>query len=53
MPGAFPYRPFKDYVLIDGGSVWNINLASGIQKCMSEGATEDEITLDSINLSYI
>ena len=31
--GAFPVTELRGYHLIDGGTTWNTNIASGIEKC--------------------
>lgn len=31
---------------MDGGTAWNLNIASAINGCLSLGYTEDKITLD-------
>lgn len=34
---------------MDGGTVWNMNVASAINQCHDMGATNEEITLDLMN----
>lgn len=33
MPFVFPSVPFYDKILIDGGSAWNLDVASAIRRC--------------------
>jgi len=46
IPGAFYPQVMKGYVLMDGGTMWNINIDSGIQYCLDQGYTQDQIILD-------
>lgn len=46
IPGVFPPQHFKGHVLIDGGTVWDVNISSAINQCHDMGATNEEITLD-------
>jgi predicted acylesterase/phospholipase RssA len=51
IPGIFPPTKLRDYNLIDGGSVWNLNIIGAIEKCKELGVTNDEnIVLDVIIL---
>jgi len=34
MPAVFPPRNYLNDVLMDGGTVWNTNIASAIHKCL-------------------
>mmetsp|Transcript_8287 Transcript_8287/g.13862 ORF Transcript_8287/g.13862 Transcript_8287/m.13862 type:complete len:208 (+) Transcript_8287:533-1156(+) len=50
-PVAFPPTKFKGRELIDGGSVWNLNIISALDKCVQLGYERDEdIVLDVILL---
>ena len=46
IPGVFPPQHFKGYVLMDGGTVWDVNINSAINQCHEMGATDSEITID-------
>jgi predicted acylesterase/phospholipase RssA len=46
IPGIFPPMAFKGHLLMDGGTVWNINVDSALRQCSEAGATNEEITLD-------
>lgn len=46
IPGAFYPQIMKGYVLMDGGTMWNINIDSGIQYCLDQGFTQEQIVLD-------
>lgn len=37
IPFIFPHRHYNDYILMDGGTVWNTNLVSAVDKCNSMG----------------
>lgn len=34
IPFIFPHRHVGNYILMDGGTVWNTNLVSAIDRCM-------------------
>lgn len=46
IPGVFPPQHFKGYILMDGGTVWDVNINSAINQCHDMGATNEEITID-------
>ena len=48
IPFVFPHREIKDYILMDGGTVWNINLVSAIDRCMELVDDESQIVLDIV-----
>ena len=49
IPFVWPPTPFRDHLLIDGGSVFNINIESAIKQCM-DGVVDNEsdIILDIV-----
>jgi predicted acylesterase/phospholipase RssA len=54
MPFVFPHQVWKtdegnDIVCMDGGSVWNTNLVSAVQRCRETVDDDSEITLDVID----
>lgn len=46
IPVAFPPRNFKDNWYMDGGTVWNLNIPSGINHCLDRGFPEEKIVVD-------
>lgn len=50
IPFVFPPHHWKGKVFIDGGTVWNINIDSAIQRCLEIVEDESQITLDVIIL---
>jgi len=48
MPFAFPHMHLDGKSYVDGGSVWNIDYASGINKCLEDGYKEKDIIVDII-----
>ena len=53
IPAAFEFRKWdnydgKDVICIDGGSVWNINIASAIERCREVVSDDKDIILDTI-----
>jgi predicted acylesterase/phospholipase RssA len=54
MPFVFPHQVWEDIngekvVCMDGGSVWNTNLVSAVQRCREQVDDDSEITLDVID----
>ena len=41
IPFIFPHRHYKDYILMDGSTIWNTNIISAVDKCAELGYTED------------
>lgn len=48
MPFAFPHMHIGENTYVDGGSVWNVDYASGINRCLSDGFKEKDIIVDII-----
>jgi predicted acylesterase/phospholipase RssA len=46
IPGVFPPQNFKGHLLMDGGTVWDVNISSAINQCHELGAIDSEITVD-------
>jgi len=46
MPAVFPPRNYKGDVLMDGGTVWNTNLISAVQKCLEVVDSKAKIVID-------
>jgi predicted acylesterase/phospholipase RssA len=46
IPGVFQPRYFKGNWYIDGGVVWNVNISSGVEGCLSKGYTQEQIVVD-------
>jgi len=46
IPAVFPDRKYKDLVLMDGGTVWNTNLVSAVNKCVEMGFDKSQIVVD-------
>ena len=52
IPFVFPPQHMDGYVLMDGGSVWNINIPTAINYCLDQGFTEEDIILDVAICGY-
>ena len=52
IPVVLVPRYFRDKVLIDGGSVWNINIDAAINKCLDMGYESKDIIIDAAACSY-
>lgn len=46
IPVVFAPQHIKDYVLTDGGTVWDVNIDSAVNQCLDMGFAEDKIILD-------
>ena len=46
MPAIFPPRLFDGKVLMDGGTVWNTNLASAVDRCLELVDSKSQIIID-------
>lgn len=47
IPTVFPPRFFKDKYFMDGGTTWNVNVASAIQGCLDMvGGDQTKVTVD-------
>ena len=52
IPFIFPHQHWEDrgLVMMDGGTIWNLNLVSAVQRCQNEigAVNESDITIDLI-----
>jgi predicted acylesterase/phospholipase RssA len=46
IPILFPPQDFKGHLLMDGGTIWDVNISSAVKQCNDMGATNEEITID-------
>jgi len=46
IPIAFAPQHFKGHILMDGGTVWNVNIDSAIKQCTDAGFAPEDIILD-------
>ena len=46
VPIFFPPVEHEGHLLMDGGTIWDINLSSAINQCHQMGASNEEITVD-------
>ena len=52
IPVALQPRHFKGYVLMDGGTVWNVNIDAAINKCREIVSDDSDIIVDIAMCSY-
>ena len=52
IPVAFPPQHFHGYVLMDGGTVWDVNIDSAVNQCLDSGFAEEDIIMDVIICGY-
>ena len=52
IPTVFAPQHFKDMYLMDGGTVWDVNVASAIEQCMGIVEDQRDIILDVMICSY-
>jgi predicted acylesterase/phospholipase RssA len=48
IPGIFPHTLFEGHVLMDGGTVWNLNMGSAIKYCQELGFADNQIIVDAV-----
>lgn len=48
MPFAFPHMHMDGHCYVDGGTVWNVDFISGINRCLNDGYSEKDIIVDII-----
>ena len=48
IPVVFPPQLFHGRTLMDGGTVWNINVESAVNQCLDMGYAEEDIIFDVI-----
>ena len=49
IPFIFPHRVIGNMTLMDGGTVWNMNLISAIERCREQVDDDSQITVDMIS----
>ena len=50
IPGIFPPMHFKDMVLMDGGTIWDVNINSAIEQCKDLGVTDPSKIIVDISI---
>lgn len=51
IPFIFPTANFKDHTLMDGGTIYNINIGSAIEECRKHVSDDSKIIVDILNCS--
>ena len=46
IPAVFPTRAFQGHVNMDGGTVWNTNLVSAVDRCLELVDSKSQIIVD-------
>ena len=46
IPAVFPPQHFRGYVLMDGGTVWDVNVQSAVNQCLEIVDDESDIIVD-------
>ncbi len=49
IPFVFPHQLIDNMTLMDGGTVWNINMVSAIERCREQVDDDSQITVDVIS----
>ena len=52
IPVVFPPQHFQGHVLMDGGTVWNINVDSAVLQCQALGFADEDIIIDTVIIDY-
>jgi len=53
IPFVFPNIPYSNYVAMDGGTVWNTNLVSAVQRCREIVDDDHNIIIDIVECSAV
>ena len=53
IPFVFPHRVIENMTLMDGGTVWNLNLVSAIERCREQVDDDSQITIDVISCARV
>eukprot|EP00352_Strombidinopsis_acuminata_P008454 CAMPEP_0176363368 /NCGR_PEP_ID=MMETSP0126-20121128/19060_1 /TAXON_ID=141414 ORGANISM="Strombidinopsis acuminatum, Strain SPMC142" /NCGR_SAMPLE_ID=MMETSP0126 /ASSEMBLY_ACC=CAM_ASM_000229 /LENGTH=106 /DNA_ID=CAMNT_0017719619 /DNA_START=394 /DNA_END=714 /DNA_ORIENTATION=+ len=53
IPGVFPPTYFKGKYMMDGGTVYNANIVSGITMCEDLGFDQEDIVVDVYNCGSV
>jgi predicted acylesterase/phospholipase RssA len=48
MPFAFPHAYIQNYTLVDGGSIWNVDISDAIKRCKEIVDDDKDIIMDII-----
>jgi predicted acylesterase/phospholipase RssA len=48
VPFIFPHRHIDNMTLMDGGTVWNTNIVSAIERCLTMVDSQEQIILDVV-----
>eukprot|EP00347_Sterkiella_histriomuscorum_P008922 403343227 len=51
IPFLFPPTKFQGHLLMDGGTVWNTNMVSAVDKCKELGFSEKDVLIDILLLN--
>lgn len=49
IPFVFPHQLIDNMTLMDGGTVWNMNMVSAIERCREQVDDDSQITVDVIS----
>jgi predicted acylesterase/phospholipase RssA len=52
IPTVFPPQHLHGFVLMDGGTVWNVNVDSAVEQCLAMGYDEKDIIIDAVVCGY-
>jgi len=48
IPGAFFPQKMKGHVLVDGGTMWDVNVDSAVNYCLDQGYTQEQVVIDML-----
>ena len=46
IPGVFPPQHFKGMILMDGGTIWDVDILSAVNQCLELVDSEEDIIID-------
>ena len=52
IPTVFPNQHYKGMNLMDGGTIWDVNVDSAVNACLNMGYSQEDIIIDTLVCSY-
>ena len=52
LPGIFPPQHLNGNIFFDGGTVYNVNIASAVNQCLDDGFSQEDIIIDVLICGY-
>ena len=52
IPTVFPNQHYKGMNLMDGGTIWDVNIDSAVNICLDMGFDQKDIIIDVLTCTY-